>query len=208
MATTAPNQIRMAHGRNGAARSKGSGAVAARKPVAKALRRSGHDGPVCDMAAQSQTRRSHVRIPVVPDRGHCPLRRCRGRSQTGSAVHPVAPHAAVWVSGVFGLLGAGGLLFAATRRASGMGFFALTILVTPVHVYMSALEFASYKLGQSLLQRPGDGYPVVIFPGLGTHGSWVATLRDHCCSLGYEAFDRGQGFNTGPKATLTPGWRI
>jgi len=46
------------------------------------------------------------------------------------------PHAAVWVSGVFELLGAGGLLFAATRRAAGMGLFALTILVTPVHVYM------------------------------------------------------------------------
>ena len=46
------------------------------------------------------------------------------------------PRAAVWVSGVFELLGAGGLLFAATRRAAGLGLFALTILVTPVHVYM------------------------------------------------------------------------
>jgi len=46
------------------------------------------------------------------------------------------PHAAVWVSGVFELLGAGGLLFSATRRAAGMGLFALTVLVTPVHVYM------------------------------------------------------------------------
>ena len=46
------------------------------------------------------------------------------------------PHAAVWVSGVFELLGAGGLLFATTRRTAGMGLFALTILVTPVHVYM------------------------------------------------------------------------
>ena len=46
------------------------------------------------------------------------------------------PHAAVAVSGVFELLGAGGLLFAATRRAAGMGLFALTICVTPVHVYM------------------------------------------------------------------------
>jgi len=46
------------------------------------------------------------------------------------------PGAAVAVSGVFELLGAGGLLFSATRRAAGMGLFALTILVTPVHVYM------------------------------------------------------------------------
>lgn len=46
------------------------------------------------------------------------------------------PHAAVWVSGVFELLGATGLLFARTRRASGLGLFALTVLVTPVHIYM------------------------------------------------------------------------
>ena len=46
------------------------------------------------------------------------------------------PLAAVWVSGVFELLGAGGLLFPATRRAAGIGLFALTICVTPVHVYM------------------------------------------------------------------------
>ena len=46
------------------------------------------------------------------------------------------PLAAVWVSGVFELLGAGGLLFTATRRAAGIGLFALTICVTPVHIYM------------------------------------------------------------------------
>ena len=46
------------------------------------------------------------------------------------------PHAAVWVSGVLELLGAVGLLLATTRRLAGMGLFALTILVTPVHVYM------------------------------------------------------------------------
>lgn len=46
------------------------------------------------------------------------------------------PRAAVWVSGVFELLGAAGLLVAATRRAAGIGLFALTLCVTPVHVYM------------------------------------------------------------------------
>ena len=46
------------------------------------------------------------------------------------------PLAAVWVSGVLELLGAAGLLFAATRRAAGIGLFALTVAVTPVHVYM------------------------------------------------------------------------
>jgi uncharacterized membrane protein len=46
------------------------------------------------------------------------------------------PRAAVWVSGVFELLGAVGLLFTTTRRAAGVGLFALTICVTPVHFYM------------------------------------------------------------------------
>ncbi len=30
----------------------------------------------------------------------------------------------------------------------------------------------------------------------------MATLREHCRSLGYEAFDWGQGFNTGPRGDL------
>jgi len=46
------------------------------------------------------------------------------------------PRAAVLVSGVFELLGAAGLLYAPTRRAAGVGLFALTIAVTPAHFYM------------------------------------------------------------------------
>lgn len=46
------------------------------------------------------------------------------------------PLAAVWVSGGFELLGAGGLLLRRTRRAAGVGLFVLTICVTPVHLYM------------------------------------------------------------------------
>ena len=46
------------------------------------------------------------------------------------------PRTAVLVSGAFELLGSAGVLFNATRRAAGMGLFALTICVTPVHIYM------------------------------------------------------------------------
>ena len=46
------------------------------------------------------------------------------------------PRAAVLVSGVFELLGAAGLLWAPTRRAAAIGLFALTIAVTPAHIYM------------------------------------------------------------------------
>jgi uncharacterized membrane protein len=46
------------------------------------------------------------------------------------------PRAAVFVSGLFELLGALGLLYRPTRRAAAWSLFALTIAVTPVHVYM------------------------------------------------------------------------
>ena len=46
------------------------------------------------------------------------------------------PRAAVWVSGVFELLGAAGLLYRPTRRAAGLGLFALTIAVTPANLFM------------------------------------------------------------------------
>lgn len=60
---------------------------------------------------------------------------------TDTEVHLVPPwipmpRLVVWVSGVFELLGAAGLLFEPTRRAAGLGLFLLTICVTPVHIYM------------------------------------------------------------------------
>ena len=65
--------------------------------------------------------------------------------------------------------------------------------------FRAAIESARQKLGKRRQQRPGDGHPVVIFPGLGAHGSSVTTLVDHCRSLGYEAVAWGRGFNTGPR---------
>src|ERR1700722_17187382 len=46
------------------------------------------------------------------------------------------PHAVVLISGAFELLGAAGLLYPPSRRAAGIGLFALTIAVTPAHIYM------------------------------------------------------------------------
>jgi uncharacterized membrane protein len=46
------------------------------------------------------------------------------------------PRAAVLVSGAFELLGAAGLLWPPARRAAGLGLFALTLAVTPAHLYM------------------------------------------------------------------------
>jgi uncharacterized membrane protein len=43
---------------------------------------------------------------------------------------------AVYISGVFELLGAAGLLIPRLRRAAGLGLFLLIIVVTPANVYM------------------------------------------------------------------------
>ena len=68
--------------------------------------------------------------------------------------------------------------------------------------FRAAMEFAWHKLAKSGTTKPGDGHAVVIFPGLGASGGSVATLREHCRALGYDAFDWGQGFNTGPQGDL------
>ena len=55
--------------------------------------------------------------------------------------------------------------------------------------FRAAMEFARHKFRKSSDAKPGDGHPVVIFPGLGMDGHSVAALRAHCRSLGYDAFD-------------------
>ena len=66
------------------------------------------------------------------------------------------PRAAVLVSGVFELLGAAGLLWRPTRRASGLGLFALTLAVTPAHIYMLQRPdlFASVPCWALVLRLP------------------------------------------------------
>jgi uncharacterized membrane protein len=46
------------------------------------------------------------------------------------------PELAVYVSGVFELLGAAGLLLPRWRRSAGLGLFLLTLCVTPANVHM------------------------------------------------------------------------
>lgn len=46
------------------------------------------------------------------------------------------PKAAVYVSGVFEMLGAIGVLLPQTRRAAGIGLFLLTLAVTPANAWM------------------------------------------------------------------------
>jgi uncharacterized membrane protein len=66
------------------------------------------------------------------------------------------PRAAVFVSGVFELLGAAGLLWRPLRRGAGIGLFLLTLAVTPCHVYMLQRPelFASVPLWMLWLRLP------------------------------------------------------
>ena len=64
------------------------------------------------------------------------------------------PRGAVLVSGIFELLGAVALLWPPSRRAAAWGLFALTLAVTPAHIYM--------------LQQPG------LFPAV---PYWALVLR-------------------------------
>jgi pimeloyl-ACP methyl ester carboxylesterase len=68
--------------------------------------------------------------------------------------------------------------------------------------FRAALELASHKFARPAPSTPGDGHAVVLFPGLGADGASVGTLRAHCRALGYDAFDWGQGVNTGPQGDL------
>ena len=64
------------------------------------------------------------------------------------------------------------------------------------------LEFAASRLAAHEHLPPGDGHPVVIFPGLAADKAAVGPLRGFCERLGYAAYDWGRGVNTGPKGEL------
>ena len=69
--------------------------------------------------------------------------------------------------------------------------------------WRAAFEFASHKLGRwDEPLAPGDGHPVIVFPGMASDGTATAPLRQYCESLGYQAFDWGRGFNTGPQGNI------
>lgn len=76
------------------------------------------------------------------------------------------------------------------------------LMLLAAEPFRAAMEYVSQKFSKPDKSKHGDGHPVVIFPGLATDGHAVATLREHCRALGYDAMDWGQGFNTGPQGDL------
>ncbi|MEO5735408.1 MAG: alpha/beta hydrolase [Rubrivivax sp.] len=71
------------------------------------------------------------------------------------------------------------------------------------------LEFAALIASMPWLARlpPGDGHPVVVFPGLGASDLSTLPLRRFLSSLGYTAYAWRQGFNFGPRAGVLDGCR-
>jgi len=68
--------------------------------------------------------------------------------------------------------------------------------------WRAAAEFLSNRVLPAPPGPPGDGHPVIIFPGLASNGQAVAPLRAHCRQLGYAAMDWGRGWNTGPSGDI------
>jgi hypothetical protein len=68
--------------------------------------------------------------------------------------------------------------------------------------FRAAIELASHLVVSRQAAAAGDGHAVVIFPGLGADGTSVAPLRSYCRELGYDAYDWGRGFNTGPQGDM------
>ena len=66
----------------------------------------------------------------------------------------------------------------------------------------AAMEYASCRLMDRSGHAPGDGHPVIVFPGLAADAQSVAPLVGFCHGLGYAARDWGRGVNTGPMGDI------
>jgi pimeloyl-ACP methyl ester carboxylesterase len=60
-------------------------------------------------------------------------------------------------------------------------------------------EYAGMQMMDKSSLPPGDGHPVVLFPGLASDKHAIGPLKAFCEKLGYTAYDWGRGFNTGPQ---------
>lgn len=66
-------------------------------------------------------------------------------------------------------------------------------------------EYAGMRMMDKSRLPPGDGHPVVLFPGLASDKHAIGPLKAFCDKLGYTAYDWGRGFNTGPQGN-PEGW--
>lgn len=87
-----------------------------------------------------------------------------------------------------------------TSQATAIGRPPLSLFGT--EPMRAAFEFVRHTLKRNRAGSRGDGHPVILFPGLGSDGTALAPLRNHCNSLGYHALDWDMGRNTGPEGDI------
>ncbi len=93
---------------------------------------------------------------------------CEGTAATDTAMRIAPPYipwpwAAVIVSGVFELLGAAGILWRPTRHMAGLGLMALTVAVSPAHIYMlQQPELFGVPIWGAVAAAAGTGWAVVV----------------------------------------------
>ena len=68
-------------------------------------------------------------------------------------------------------------------------------------VFLTAKTTAMQMMDTTSLP-PGDGHPVVVFPGLAADQRSIAPLVSFCDRLGYTTYDWGRGLNTGPQGDV------
>lgn len=71
-----------------------------------------------------------------------------------------------------------------------------------VELIRASLEYARMQMMDTTSLPPGDGHPVVVFPGLAADRRSIAPLVSFCTRLGYTTYDWGRGFNTGPQGDV------
>ena len=85
------------------------------------------------------------------------------------------------------------------RPAQRSAARAPSLALTSFEAARAAIEYAGMRLMDKSTLPQGDGHPVVLFPGLASDQHAIRPLKEFCQRLGYDAFDWGRGFNTGPK---------
>jgi len=68
----------------------------------------------------------------------------------------------------------------------------------------AAVDYVAGQAPPAVPLSPGDGHPVLVFPGLGASGAATSDLRNRLQQLDYEVYDWEQGINLWPSADHEP----
>jgi hypothetical protein len=88
------------------------------------------------------------------------------------------------------------------NRINATPFGAPPLSLLGLEPFRAAIEYTRLCMMDWQRAPVGDGHPVIIFPGLGTNGSWATPLKSYCSDLGYAAMDWGRGLNRGPSGDI------